>query len=522
MYREDCNVYDFVVVEVKKIYAHDSLTFNDTGKQRSWSLKGLGCDCLDRDVEKISKVLYANAVGSLMYLMVCMRPGIMFGVWTDRGNHVDVTSFVDLDYAKDLDKGRSIIGYEVHGCVVNWNATLQHVVALSTIEAEYMAFTKVIKEGGFTYRRISCFHEGLATSLRVITLSKRSGSKVVKVLSWVYLKHNVVDSLEGRYLDKNLIKVPIFEEQTGDRSINPFMAGLDLGTASRYIHQQHQQQQQLHLSDLQLHNNQPENNHHQLFSNNHHQHQEEDDHGHDLVSPNSGGGGSGDIVGRRPRGRPAGSKNKPKPPVIITRESANTLRAHILEIGNGCDVFDCIATYARKRQRGICILSGSGIVTNVSLRQPAASGSVMALHGRFEILSLSGSFLPPPAPPGATSLTIFLAGGQGQVVGGNVVGELTAAGPVIVIASSFTNVAYERLPLEDEETEGGGLQMQQPASHTDGGDGGGINGSNPFPDPSSGLPFFNLPLSMPPNVQLPVDHYKNPADYPRSNNNNPF
>lgn len=307
------------------------------------------------------------------------------------------------------------------------------------------------------------------------------------------------------------------------------MAGLDLGTASRYIHHQ------LHLSDLQLHSSQQENNqHHQLFADgalHNHQHQEEDDgQGHDLVSPNSGGGGgggSGDIVGRRPRGRPAGSKNKPKPPVIITRESANTLRAHILEIGNGCDVFDCIATYARRRQRGICILSGSGIVTNVSLRQPAAAGSVVALHGRFEILSLSGSFLPPPAPPGATSLTIFLAGGQGQVVGGNVVGELTAAGPVIVIASSFTNVAYERLPLEEEEPEGAGLQMQQPASQTDGGGGGGgINSNNPFPDPSSGLPFFNLPLSMPPNVQLPVDGWGSGGgggnSAGRSNNNNPF
>lgn len=299
------------------------------------------------------------------------------------------------------------------------------------------------------------------------------------------------------------------------------MAGLDLGTASRYIHHQHQHQ--LHLSDLQLHTTQPENQNHHLFTDhpttlhNHHQNQEDDDHhpAHDLVSPNSGGGGSGDIVGRRPRGRPAGSKNKPKPPVIITRESANTLRAHILEIGNGCDIFDCIATYARRRQRGICILSGSGIVTNVSLRQPSASGSVLALQGRFEILSLSGSFLPPPAPPGATSLTIFLAGGQGQVVGGNVVGELTAAGPVIVIASSFTNVAYERLPLEEEEAEAGGLQMQPPASQTDGGSGGGINSSNPYPDPSSGLPFFNLPMSMPPNVQLP-------ADYQRANNNNPF
>ncbi|KAI3495089.1 hypothetical protein L1887_37237 [Cichorium endivia] len=209
--------------------------------------------------------------------------------------------------------------------------------------------------------------------------------------------------------------------------------------------------------------------------------------------------GSGDGSGRRPRGRPPGSKNKPKPPVIITRESANTLRAHILEISSGCDVFESVADYARKRQRGICIVSGSGTVNNVSLRQPAAAGSVVTLHGRFEILSLSGSFLPPPAPPGATSLTIYLAGGQGQVVGGNVVGALVASGPVIVIAASFTNVAYERLPLDEEEaaaSSGGG----------GGGNGDGDGGpSHPFPDPSSmGLPFFNLPLNMP-NVQLPVD-----------------
>ncbi|GKD06850.1 AT-hook motif nuclear-localized protein 23, partial [Tanacetum coccineum] len=242
----------------------------------------------------------------------------------------------------------------------------------------------------------------------------------------------------------------------------------------------------------------------------------QDQQGLDLISPSSGG----DVSGRRPRGRPPGSKNKPKPPVIITRESANTLRAHILEIGSGFDIFESVATYARKRQRGICILSGSGTVTNVSLRQPTAAGSVLALQGRFEILSLSGSFLPPPAPPGATSLTVFLAGGQGQVVGGNVVGELTAAGPVIVIASSFTNVAYERLPLEDEETPVDGVQIQQPGSQDGSGTGG---GSNAFPDPSSGLPFFNLPMNMPPNVQLHVDGWGGGSNSGgRSNNNNPF
>ncbi|KAH9769621.1 at-hook motif nuclear-localized protein 23 [Citrus sinensis] len=283
------------------------------------------------------------------------------------------------------------------------------------------------------------------------------------------------------------------------------MAGLDLGTASRYVHHQ------LHRPDLHLqHQPADDSEEHDNNNNNNHrvggaQFSDGSDHhqGLDLVNAAGNSGGHGDIVARRPRGRPPGSKNKPKPPVIITRESANTLRAHILEVGNGCDVFDCVANYARRRQRGICILSGSGTVTNVSIRQPAAAGAIVTLHGRFEILSLSGSFLPPPAPPGATSLTIFLAGGQGQVVGGSVVGELTAAGPVIVIAASFTNVAYERLPLDEDEQ----LQMQQ-ASGGSGGAGGG-NPNNLFADAGAGsaggLPFFNLPLNMPPNVQLPVE-----------------
>ncbi|GKC02760.1 hypothetical protein Tco_0994370 [Tanacetum coccineum] len=130
----------------------------------------------------MGKVPYENAVGSLMYLMLCTRPDIAYAVsvvsrylanpgknhweavkWilkylrgtanvglmygTDRGNHVDVTDFVDSNYAKDLDKGRSITGYAflLQGCVVSWKATLQHV-ATSNTEAEYMAFTETVKE----------------------------------------------------------------------------------------------------------------------------------------------------------------------------------------------------------------------------------------------------------------------------------------------------------------------------------------------------------------------------------------
>ncbi|GKC66831.1 hypothetical protein Tco_1099429, partial [Tanacetum coccineum] len=64
------------------------------------------------------------------------------------GNHVDITCFVDSNYAKDLDKGRSTIGYAflLKGCVVSWKAMLQHVVAFSTTEAEYLDLTEAVKE----------------------------------------------------------------------------------------------------------------------------------------------------------------------------------------------------------------------------------------------------------------------------------------------------------------------------------------------------------------------------------------
>ncbi|XP_050375825.1 AT-hook motif nuclear-localized protein 26 [Argentina anserina] len=231
-----------------------------------------------------------------------------------------------------------------------------------------------------------------------------------------------------------------------------------------------------HTRDFQLHHQQQQQQHHHQF---HHQQQNSEDEQtgssglnkgtkreRDIDNNNNNDSGNGDegskelnitVSGdgsemtRRPRGRPAGSKNKPKPPIIITRDSANALRTHVMEVADGCDIVESVATFARRRQRGVCIMSGTGTVTNVTLRQPASPGSVVTLHGRFEILSLAGSFLPPPAPPAATGLTIYLAGGQGQVVGGSVVGTLLASGPVVIMAASFSNAAYERLPLEEDE-----------------------------------------------------------------------
>ncbi|KAL3624487.1 AT-hook motif nuclear-localized protein 22 [Castilleja foliolosa] len=218
-----------------------------------------------------------------------------------------------------------------------------------------------------------------------------------------------------------------------------------------------------------------------------------DDNNNYNISPtgatSDGGGATTGEVNRRPRGRPAGSKNKPKPPIIITRDSANALRSHVMEIANGCDVQESISTFATRRQRGVCILSATGTVTNVTLRQPSAPGSVLTLQGRFEILSLSGSFLPPPAPPAASGLSIYLAGAQGQVVGGSVVGPLLASGPVVIMAASFGNAAYERLPLEDEEAAAAAAN-------------GGQLVSLPMSDPNM---FQGTAQNMLSSVQLPAD-----------------
>lgn len=239
--------------------------------------------------------------------------------------------------------------------------------------------------------------------------------------------------------------------------------------------------------------------------------EDEEDNNQDSEGLQTGEPGSGSHSGsysRRPRGRPPGSKNKPKPPIVIHKESPNSLRSHVLEIRSGSDIVDCIANFAQRRFRGVSVLSGNGIVTNVTLRQPTAPGGVITLHGRFEILSLSGAILPPPSPPGATGLTVYLAGGQGQVVGGSVLGALVASGPVIVIAATFANAIYEMLPLEDKigGCEGGGEGEEEQLE-----DGGGNSGN----ENAGSMPVYNMPLN---GQQMPHDAYWGPPAHPPSSN----
>ncbi|KAM0948985.1 putative AT-hook motif nuclear-localized protein 15-29 [Dioscorea sansibarensis] len=183
------------------------------------------------------------------------------------------------------------------------------------------------------------------------------------------------------------------------------------------------------------------------------------------MKPGGGGGGDGSSIEivRRPRGRPPGSKNKPKPPVIITRDAdpPTSMRAHVIEISAGHDLVEAIADFSRRRDIGVCVLAGSGAVSNVTLRQPppptlqpppAGPSATVVFRGRFEILSLSATVFPPATPAlAAPALSVSLAGPHGQIVGGIVAGPLMAAGTVVLVAAGFSNPTFHRLPPASDE-----------------------------------------------------------------------
>ena len=169
--------------------------------------------------------------------------------------------------------------------------------------------------------------------------------------------------------------------------------------------------------------------------------------------------GSTPEVSKKPRGRPPGSKNKPKPPIIITKDSDSAMKPVVLEISAGSDVVETVIQFARRRHVGIIVLSGSGSVSNVTLRHPVSHAPSLSLHGPFSLLSLSGSFQQQPSsssssPPvsfSSSSFGICLAGAQGQVFGGIVAGKVIAASRVVVVAATYTSPAFHRLPSEADE-----------------------------------------------------------------------
>ncbi|KAL5681926.1 hypothetical protein ACJX0J_008311, partial [Zea mays] len=135
--------------------------------------------------------------------------------------------------------------------------------------------------------------------------------------------------------------------------------------------------------------------------------------------------------GFKKRGRPKGSTNKPR--MDAAGSSGAGFTPHVITVQAGEDVSSKIMSFSQHGPRAVCVLSANGAISNVTLRQTATSGGTVTYEGRFEILSLSGSFLL-VEDGGQRSrtggLSVSLAGPDGRVLGGGVAGLLVAASPV--------------------------------------------------------------------------------------------
>lgn len=144
------------------------------------------------------------------------------------------------------------------------------------------------------------------------------------------------------------------------------------------------------------------------------------------------------VSSKKSRGRPPGSSKKQQ---LETLGSPGiNFTPHVITVKAGEDVASKIMSFSHNGPRAICILSANGAISNVTLRQAATSGGSVTYEGRFEILSLSGSFMLSDSGGQRSrtgGLSVSLAGPDGRVVGGGVAGLLTAASPVQVVVGSF-------------------------------------------------------------------------------------
>jgi len=142
---------------------------------------------------KMSNVPYSNVVGSLMYAMMCTRPDICYAVgmvsryqsnpsmehWKAvkrimrylrgtsnymlcyQASDLRLIGYSDADWAGDIDERKSTSGYAflLANGAISWSSKKQTCIALSTMEAEYVACSAAVQEAVWLRRFLQ--HTGL-------------------------------------------------------------------------------------------------------------------------------------------------------------------------------------------------------------------------------------------------------------------------------------------------------------------------------------------------------------------------
>jgi Reverse transcriptase (RNA-dependent DNA polymerase)/gag-polypeptide of LTR copia-type/Integrase core domain/GAG-pre-integrase domain len=151
----------------------------------SVKLSKADCPATQAEINNMKDVPYQSALGAIMYAMIATRPDIAFAVtalsqfsnnpglqhWValkrvlrylngttdyklmygnnrNDENSVSLLGYCDADWGSNVDDRRSVTGYIflLNGGAVTWQSKKQPTVALSSVEAEYMAANQATKE----------------------------------------------------------------------------------------------------------------------------------------------------------------------------------------------------------------------------------------------------------------------------------------------------------------------------------------------------------------------------------------
>ncbi|KAJ9551376.1 hypothetical protein OSB04_015421 [Centaurea solstitialis] len=142
------------------------------------------CPSTSEELDRMSRIPYASAIGSIMYAMTCTRPDVSFALsmvsryqgnpceshWTAVKNilkylrrtkdvflvyggkdELRVTGYTDASFQTDRDDSRSQSGWVflLNGGAVTWKSSKQDTVADSTCESEYIAASEAAKEAAW-------------------------------------------------------------------------------------------------------------------------------------------------------------------------------------------------------------------------------------------------------------------------------------------------------------------------------------------------------------------------------------
>ena len=83
---------------------------------------------------------------------------------------LELLGYTDADWGGDISSRKSTSGFLflANNCIISWLSMLQKTIALSSCEAEYMAFKEAIKEILYLYNLINYFNEFLNNKITPI------------------------------------------------------------------------------------------------------------------------------------------------------------------------------------------------------------------------------------------------------------------------------------------------------------------------------------------------------------------